>query len=338
LGATIAQVLAAAVTLIATIAVLNGGGGPTAVVAVSGVTTIAVSVYLIGLARRGSASPLVVDRATMRHLARETWPVAVSMVGVIIYRRIDQLLLGGYGEVRDLAQYAAAVRLVDALNIVPLALAAVALPALSHFARHESGREKADRLLSDGSRFLASLILPLAALATAVGGAILALLYGDAYRTAAGALAVLLWAHFFGFTGVLVDQALIARGQSKSLALLTIIGAAVNVAIDLWAIPRYGGIGAAWGSLIAYTVPFVGGLMMPSVREVFRRALTASVRPLVAALLVLGVLLALRPSGALVIPIFGAVTVIALFGTRSIRLGEIRELIAAASSGGAVAP
>jgi PST family polysaccharide transporter len=254
---------------------------------------------------------------------------------MIVYRRVDQLLLGGFGQVRDLARYAAAVRLVDALNIVPVAVATIALPTLAHLGSQPGGRSaRADRFARVGFRFLAGMILPIAALGTVAGGTIVALIYGAQYRSAGGALSVLLWAHFFGFSGVLVDQVLIARGQSRSLAALTWAGAVVNVAIDLWAIPRFGGMGAAWGSLVAYSVPFIAGAFMPSVRDVFRSCLHASARPAAAAGLVLAVLWALHPGITWLLPAFVAVSLGALVLVRATTVAELRE-IASSVAGGA---
>ena len=112
------------------------------------------------------------------------------MIGATIYRKADQLLLGAFGQVQDLAGYAAAVRLVDALNIIPVAVATLALPVLANLHRRPgAGAERADRFARDGFRFLAAVVLPLAALATAAGATIMRVTYGPAYQENAGPLA-----------------------------------------------------------------------------------------------------------------------------------------------------
>jgi O-antigen/teichoic acid export membrane protein len=333
-GATVIQLVGSVLTLVGTIAVLHLSASPNGPIIVMSAATVAVGLGLAGLARLGATVRMTFDPATMRRILRGAAPVALALVGVVIYRRADQLLMGGLGQIRDLARYAAAVRIVDALNIVPLAVATIALPALTHFQSldaADAGREpRAGRLAAVGYRLLAALILPVAALATYAGGPIMSLAFGSSYRSAGTALAILLWAHYFGFTGVMVDQVLIARRQSRHLAVLTLCGAVLNVAIDLWAIPRYGGVGAAWASLVAYAVPFVAGSLVRPVRDVFRSCLLSSVRPAIAAGVVLITLVVSNLRGAPVLVVFVAASAVALVVTGSVSVTEVREMVASA--------
>jgi len=331
LGATLSRLVGAVGVLVGTVLVLRAGGGPVAVLSVLSVSTVMVGVVLALLARRSLDAPITYDPATARRIVRGAAPVALAILGMVVFRRVDQLLLAHLTDVGELAHYAAAVRLIDALNIIPLAVATVALPVLSHLEVSSDGSTARSAMVSaTGFRFLAAVVFPLAALGTFAGGTLLARVYGPAYATAGSALAVLLWAHFFGFTGVLVDQVLIARGQSRYLAKLTIAAAALSVALDLIVIPRWGGLGAAWVSLVAYSTPFVGGLLFPTVRDVFITCLRASLRPLAAGVAILLVLLALRPSTTLLLPTFVLASAGSLLATRSTSMRELLDLLRAA--------
>jgi O-antigen/teichoic acid export membrane protein len=251
----------------------------------------------------------------------------MSGLAVVVFRRADQLLLAGLASSRELARYAAAVSVVEALNVVPVAVATVALPALAQ--RHSRSQRESggiSRMSKVGYRMLGSFVLPLAALGTVWGRHAMGLLYGPAYRVSGPALAVLLWAAFFGFVGVLLQQVLVARNQLRELAILVVCGAALNVALNLWAIPRYGGLGAAWTSLIAYSVPFVIGSFVGAGRDAFRECFRGSVRPAVAAGTILLILLAARPLGAFSALLFGLVAPAALLITGSTSVAEVRLL------------
>ena len=88
--------------------------------------------------------------------------------------------------------------------------ATVALPMLAR-----SSRGRADEVANRGLRLLACAILPLAALATAAGGPIVVLVFGGRYSGLGPVLALLLWAHFFGYTGPLLQQLLVELVMSE---------------------------------------------------------------------------------------------------------------------------
>ena len=92
-----------------------------------------------------------------------------------------------------------------------------------------------------------------------VGGAVVALaphvvarLFGAAYAEAApmasalGVLGVFLGLWQVGVAG------LYASTRRLAIPLATGIAAAVGLALDLWAVPRFGGLGAAWATVAAY--------------------------------------------------------------------------------------
>jgi len=319
------QVCGAVAILVASIGVLAAHAGVVALVAVQATGTVAASVVLGSIARRRLPGRLYVDRETVGKLVRDATPLALSGLAVVVFRRADQLLLARLASSRELARYAAAVSVVEALNVVPVAVATVALPALAQRHSRLQPRPGGISRISDiGYRILGCFVLPLAALGTVWGRPAMGLLYGPAYRVSGPALAVLLWAAFFGFIGVLLQQVLVARNQLRELAILVVFGAALNVGLNLWAIPRYGGLGAAWASLIAYSVPFVIGSFVGAARGAFRECFRASLRPALAAGAILLVLLTARPLGVIGALLFGVVAPAALLITGSTRVTELR--------------
>ena len=327
-AATIIQLAGAVAMLVGTLAVLAWRPSPTGLVAVASAVTILAGLALALVSRRVAANRLHLDAETVKFVCRAAVPIGVTLLGVIVYRRADQLLLGAFGKITDLGQYAAAVRLVDSLNIIPLGIATLALPVLT---RAQSGPGNPDGrdlgMASTGYRLLAACILPLAALGTYEGGSIMQFVFGHPYRSAGASLAVLLWAHYFGFTGTLVNQVLIARRHSRYMATLTVIGGVVNLAANLWAIPAYGKIGAAYTSLIAYALPAVIGLFVPGVRDVFRACLRSSIRPAVAAAVLLFGLEVVGPAPKLGGFLFFVAVGPVLFVTGSVRVDEVRDIV-----------
>lgn len=307
------------------------GVGPVGLVAIQTGFRVGSSALAMPLLRRRLAYRLRVDAAVVRRLVRASAPLAVSTIAVVIMARIDQLVLGAISSRNELALYAGSVRIVDGLNVLPVAIATVFLPTLSHLSGRDD--ERFARLSARGVRYLGAVLLPLAALATVEGEAIVAAVFGSDFEGSGVTLAVLLWAHFFGSVWVLNGPALIARDRTTHLAALSISAAVVIVGLNALLIPEFGSEGAAWSSLVGYAFPFAMATFMPSIRATFVAPLRAAARPLIAALAVLGALL-LAPGGLLIaVAVFAAVAPVAILLTRSAVPAEAREMVVSFARG-----
>ncbi len=264
------------------------------------------------------------SRDTARYLLRAGLPVALSTFAVIIYTRSDQLVLGVVGERGQLGGYAAAVRMVSSVSFLAVAVGSIALPTFSHLEAYQ--RERLRRVAETAVRYLAVVLLPLAVGATIAGGPLLGVVFGRRFRSDGDVLAVLVWAHFFASSWVLARPILIARHKANYLSLLALVAAVVNVGLNIWLLPRYGGIGAAWSSLISYASPFAFALFLPDVRDAFTGPLRGCVRPAIAAAALLGLLSLLRIDVVPELLLLAVCTPIALLATRSITLKELRDM------------
>lgn len=326
LAPVVVQVVTSLLTLVAIVVALRWEAATLTLVAITVAGTFIAAFALAELGRRRLHGDLIVDRDLTRDLLRHTAPLAAVALGALAYRRIDQLMLGAMAGVSGLAGYSNAVRVVDGLNVLPGAVAVVALPALSSLAVGSDSALRLERAAADGYRLLASTILPLAALGTVIGGSILAAAFGAPYRDAGGMLSVLLWAHFFGFAGVLLQQVLVARHQTVELALLVLFGGVLSVLANLWVIPRYGGIGAAWTSMFGYATPLLGGLLVPTVRDVHVTWAVSSARPVLAAGALTAVLAIGDPNVVTTLALFVVVTPVLLFVTGSVTTADLRRI------------
>lgn len=330
---TVIRTVALVGSAAAAVAVALGGGGPILVLAVQAGLGFAPGFVLLAIARRRAPMALQVSLRRVRSLLRESVPVALATVAVVVFARVDQLILGALGTEDDLAAYGAIVRVVDVLNFVPIAVITVALPAVATLADTDPGRV---RLLTlRGNRYLASVALPVAAVATVVGGRVLELLFGAPYADDGDVLAVLLWAHAFAFAFLMSRQILVGLQRSSELARLAWIAAAINVVLNLALIPSHGALGAAVASLVAYSSPMLVVAVRGRTSHPFALAGRAMVRPAAAAGALLGVLMAVDAIAPLPVVLAAAVCAApaALAATGSLRLRDVRELTDALRSG-----
>jgi O-antigen/teichoic acid export membrane protein len=110
-----------------------------------------------------------------------------------------------------------------------------------------------------------------------IGGAIaiaapvlIRVLYGHPYAGASSVLSIIAAADIFVFLSIATGVWFVFEGRQTSYMTRTIIGALINVALLLVLIPRYGGHGAAWAALVAYSyVAVFGNYLDKRTRPVF---------------------------------------------------------------------
>jgi polysaccharide transporter, PST family len=79
----------------------------------------------------------------------------------------------------------------------------------------------------------------------------IALLFGAKYDESTPILLVHIWASVFVFLGVAQSCWFMAEDFLMSALQRTMMGAVINVGLNIWLIPIYGGLGAAIATVIA---------------------------------------------------------------------------------------
>ena len=175
------------------------------------------------------------------------WRVVGAMglihVFVMIYLRADAVLIGLVLGEREVGWYTAAYTLLLGLQIVPYMIAVALTPV---FAR-AFGRDRALFRASwqEGIRAVLLVALPLALVTAVLAEQIIGRFFGGDFDPAVSALAILVGAIPLAALNVVVGSALRGAGHERWLTVVSGVGAALNVALNLWAIPTFGIDGAA---------------------------------------------------------------------------------------------
>jgi O-antigen/teichoic acid export membrane protein len=212
-------------------------------------TVEAILIWRVSRRFLSRLSEVRTDRARL-YLASAA-PIAFSSLLASVYMRIDQVMLHNMVNDSILGQYVAAVRVSEMFEMLPAALIASLVPILSTSAKdHEVFRTYLDRTF----RYFLVLACGICVVITMGAGSIVNILYGKQFAAAAPLLAVLIWSEGSTFFGTVVVSAMVATNLQKYLLVPTAAGALSNVALNLYLIPRYAALGAAWATLISYSL------------------------------------------------------------------------------------
>jgi PST family polysaccharide transporter len=188
-------------------------------------------------------------RDTMKRLLSEAWPLMFASLAIVVYMKIDEVMLRYLAGPREVGIYSAATRLTEIWYFLPIALATSLLPSLLR-ARELSRSEYGVRLqqyydLNAATAYILSIPLALAA------SWIVRVAYGDAFSAAAPIVAVHVWSCVFVFLGVARGQWLVAERLQRFYFIVTLAGALINIGLNFLLIPRWGGLGAAIATVIS---------------------------------------------------------------------------------------
>jgi O-antigen/teichoic acid export membrane protein len=99
---------------------------------------------------------------------------------------------------------------------------------------------------------LVAMSLTLAVLVQFIGGPLVELLFGARFAASAPVLQIHIWAGVFIFMRALLSRWLLAEDLLRFSLVTHVTGAVMNVVLNLLLIPRYGAVGAAIATVIAY--------------------------------------------------------------------------------------
>jgi len=211
----------------------------------------------------GSAGMFVTYRVSGRHvrdwrcnvscarrMLKDSWPLILSSVAIMIYMRIDQVMLGEMVGGKEVGIYSVAVQLVEAWYFLPGVVISSVFPSIVE------AREMGERIFYERLQKLYNFIVFISYIiaipVTLLAGWFIKTLYGNAYDKAAPMLAVLIWSIVFTNLGMARSTFLTAMNWTKIHFLTVGTGCMINVIFNIFLIPTYGGMGAVIASFISY--------------------------------------------------------------------------------------
>ena len=209
------------------------------------------------------------SRELGRDLLRESLPLILSGLTIMIYMRIDQIMLGQMVGDKAVGIYSAATRISEVWYFVPMTVSSSVMPSI--FKAKEIGEELYYQRIGKLNRGLVWLAITVAIVMTFVAKPLILILFGDNYLESGTILAIHIWASVFVFTGVATSGWFIAENLTYLSLYRTLSGAIVNILLNIFLIPLYGGIGAAIATVIAQAVAsLITNGINPKTRKLFR--------------------------------------------------------------------
>jgi len=192
------------------------------------------------------------NKSTAISLLKNSWPLILSSIAVMIQARIDQVMIKEMLGNEEVGYYSAALKLIEVFGFIPVVINSSLFPALVN------GKKISEDVYN--MRFLNYYRLSfLLFLVTAIpiflfSEKIVILLFGQEYWQSAALLPLMATRLFFTNSGVARSAYLTIENLFKFSMVTTIFGAVANLIFNYLLIPLYGSKGAIISAIFSFFI------------------------------------------------------------------------------------
>jgi PST family polysaccharide transporter len=230
---------------------------------------ISLGIWMVFKRFYGDWKKLSIDLKLAQCLLKQSWPILLSGLTAVTLTRIDLFMIGLYIDADGAGTYAAATKISEVWHFFPAAIIASSFPILLKI-RLEDRMSYESKL---GILFRSTTYMAMA-VALSIGflaASIIELLFGTSYADAAPILTVHIWSGIFVALSISTSYWLIGEKLQRLELIRTSTAAAANILLNIWLIPIYGALGAAYATI--FTLFWLGigfDIFHPSTRELLK--------------------------------------------------------------------
>jgi O-antigen/teichoic acid export membrane protein len=210
------------------------------------------------------------DQAELMRLLAYAWPLVAVAATATILQTSDRFMLGSMAGAGALGIFAVAYGLVERpTTLICTSISTTTFPLVVHVLEHE-GKEAARLQAGRNGIALLALSLPACAGLALTADYVAATLVGQAFREGVAALLPIMCytALARGLRAHFIDHAFHLSGRPLMMLWTYVPATILNIALNLYVVPRYGMFGAAWTALgcqwlTVVTGWFVGTSLFP---------------------------------------------------------------------------
>lgn len=207
-------------------------------------------------------------------LLKDGWPLILSSFAVIIYMKIDQIMLGQMIGDDSVGIYSAATRISEVWYFIPLMIMGSVFPTI--IKAKKNSEEEYYKKLQMIYDLMVMLGISVAVPMTFLAKPIINFMYGEVYQDAAIVLSIHIWAAIFVFLGVASDKWYLAENKQRIALYRTLLGVALNVILNLLLIPKFNVVGASVSLVLSQVVvSWISDSFQKSTRRIFWMKLSA---------------------------------------------------------------
>ena len=181
----------------------------------------------------------------LKNIIKKSFPVLISSLSIILYMRIDQIMINEIVDEYNLGIYSVSVRYIEIFHFIPKIIMISFLPILLL-----SKKYNLDLLNLNSFIFKLSFVLMIFIFFSS--DYLITYIFSDIYHDSIATTKILSFSIIFVFLGVTNEHWYISKNLQKYYAIYVFLGALTNVLLNYFLISKFGIEGAAYATIITY--------------------------------------------------------------------------------------
>ena len=181
-------------------------------------------------------------------LLKDCWPLILSGIIIMLYMRIDQVMVGKILDDKAVGLYSVSVKFSELWYFIPSVLVSSFFPKIVQLKYDKVAYFK---LCLKLFKILFFVSFSIGIIVSFIAHDLILRLYGNLFIASAFALKISIWTAVFVFWGVAAGNMLVVEDLNKHNLYKSFHGVIINVILNLILIPRFGINGAAIATLIS---------------------------------------------------------------------------------------
>ena len=209
------------------------------------------------------------DKNQAVYLIKQSFPLLLSGAAVVVYQKIDQVMIGNMIDKEAVGYYAVAATFVSIIGFIPTTLAQTISPILVRtYELNQTEYQKKAQLFINTSTWI---IILVCIIVCALSYPLIRYTYGLQYMAAIPLLQITIFKEIGYCMAQTSGTMIITENIQKVVVLRNLIGCLTCVILNYWLIPLYGVIGAAISSVItAFCTGWLAHSILPPYKHIFK--------------------------------------------------------------------
>ena len=209
------------------------------------------------------------DKTLIPYIVKESFPLLLSGAAIIIYQRIDQVMIGNMLSKEDVGYFATAGKFVDLILFIPTVLVQTITPMLVRIKeQNELSYEQKKRTFVSITTWIAIIISFIVSL---MAFCLIRYTFGESYIAAIPVLQIMAYKAVGMALSASGGQIIIIERMQKWAFIRNVLGCFLCIILNYYLLPIYGIVGSA--AITIFTVLFTGTLsnvLIPQYHSIFK--------------------------------------------------------------------
>jgi O-antigen/teichoic acid export membrane protein len=209
------------------------------------------------------------DKTVVQYFLKQSFPLLLSGAAIIVYQRIDQVMIGNMINSESVGYFATASKFLDVVLYIPTILVQTITPLLVQW---KSEDEVKYNMMSQ--RFINIVVwisILLALIVSLISYWLIRYTYGMMYLAAVPILQIMAWKVVGMALSNSGGQLIIIEKKQKWAVIRNLFGCLVCIILNLLFIPRYGAVGSAIVTICTViTSGYLANSIIPPYRKFFK--------------------------------------------------------------------